>query len=398
MSQTLATAVARSAADAVAFLQELVQRPTENPPGDTAEASEWLAGWLEARGFEVERHPVPNPFARHFGRADVVNLIVRRRFGDGPTIALAAPIDTLPAGSGWRREPFAAEIRDGLLHGRGARDSKADVAAYVFALEALEVERSRLSGTVELHLTADEETGGFLGPAFLLGHELTRPDAVIAAGTSYQVVVGQQGVLHLEVLLRGVQAHASRPQDGRDALAAAVPLLAALMKERERAPRPLTVGTIAGGRGVNLVADEVRFTIDRRLDAGDDGEAVERELIARLEAAHAAAGVDLEVRRLLLADPVVPTAPSERLADTLSRHAASAMGRPVPIVSAPVVTGARHYALAGIATALYGVGPPIVGEGVDFTGDESVRLDDLSRATVAVANAVAELVGAASPL
>ncbi len=387
---TLRAKVADGQAEAVGFLQALIQLPTENPPGDTAEAVEWLAGTLEARGWEVERHPVPNPFARHYGRSDVTNLVVRRVFGPGPTIALAAPLDTLPVGTGWIRDPFGAEIKDGVIHGRGARDSKADLAAYVFALVALEG-REDLVGTVELHVTCDEETGGFLGPAFLLGQDLTKPDAVIAAGTGYQVITGQEGVLQLEVLLRGTQAHASRPHDGHDAMEAAVTVLAMLMRTRSAMPHPLTVGVIEGGRGINLVPDRVRFTVDRRIGSDENGETVEAELVAAIEAAHTTHGVELECRRLLLAEPVAPTAPSQALAETVARHASAATGQTVPVVSAPVVSGARHYALAGIATVLYGVGPPIVGEGVDFTGDESVSVDDLERATTAIAAALEDM-------
>ena len=110
-----------------------------------------------------------------------------------------------------------------------------------------------------------------------------------------------------------------------------------------------------------------------------------------IEAAHQDDGVELECRRLLLAEPVAPSGPSKALADTLARHASAAMGRTVPVVSAPVVSGARHYALAGIATVLYGVGAPVIGEGVDFTGDECVSLDDLRTATTAVATSLCEM-------
>ncbi len=380
-----------SAQAAAELTAALVRLPTENPPGDTAAATDWLAGWLEGRGHDVERVPVPDPFARHHGRTGVMNLIVRRRFGSGPTVALAAALDTLPAGDGWRRDPFGG-VREGpAIYGRGARDSKADIAAYVFALEAIAGEP--LAGTVELHLTADEETGGFLGPAFLLGQGLTRPDAVISSGTSYQVIVGQEGVLQFEVLLRGRQAHAGRPQDGIDAVAAGVPVLAAVLEAARAAPQPLTVSTVEAGRGVNLVADLLRFTVDRRIGPGEDGEAVETALFDMIEQAHRGPA-ELECRRLLLAEPVQPTAESERLAATLSAHATAAMRRPVPVVSAPVVTGARHYALAGIPTALYGVGPPVVGEGVDFLGEESVSLDDLAHSTEAIATALTELLAA----
>ncbi|MCF3932577.1 M20/M25/M40 family metallo-hydrolase [Acuticoccus sp. M5D2P5] len=380
-------------ADETALLKALVVRPTENPPGDTNAAMEWLGLWLQDRGHTVEWHPCPAPFGRHYGRGEVINLVVRHTFGAGPTVALHAPLDTIPAGSHWRHDPFGAEIKDGLLFGRGARDSKADIVAYIFAFEALIADPAGLSGTLELHITADEESGGFLGPAFLLSHHLSAPDAVIAAGTAYQVIVGQEGVLHMEVILRGRQAHASRPEDGHDAMIAAVAILSALTDggaERE----PLTIGLIEGGRGVNLVADRVRFTIDRRLKADDDGEAVEAALIERISAVPVNANVEVECRRLLLAEPVEPTERSARLADTLSRHAEAALAQPVPVVSAPVVSGARHYALAGIPTALYGVGPPIVGEAVDFSADESVRLGDLSRSTKAIIGAVRELLTA----
>ncbi|MEM8664033.1 MAG: M20/M25/M40 family metallo-hydrolase, partial [Pseudomonadota bacterium] len=371
-------------------LAGLVRLPTENPPGETGAATAWLAETLAARDHAVERHPVPAPFARSYQRSDLENLIVRRTFGPGPTVALHAPIDTIPAGASWRREPFAAEIKDGFLHGLGARDSKADVAAYVAVVEALG-EAGADRGTVELHLTADEEAGGFLGPAFLLSQALSAPDAVIAAGTAYQVIVGQQGVLHLEAVLRGRQAHASRPQDGHDAIMAALPILQALQDAAARAATPLTVSTISGGRGVNIVADRARFTVDRRIDAHENGDQVEAELTALMEAAHTTAGVSLECRRLLLAEPVTATPQSERLAATLSRRAEAVFGAPVPVVSAPVVSGARHYALAGIPTALYGVGPPIIGEAVDFTGDESVSLADLERASLAIAQAVIDV-------
>lgn len=388
MPAALRDAIDRGAEDVVALLIALVQRPTENPPGETADAMEWLAGELERRGHRVERHPVPTPFARPAKRSDLVNLVARRRFGPGPTLALHAPLDTLPAGaaSGWYHDPFGAEIVDGALHGRGSRDSKADVAAYVGVVEALAAAGAS-AGTVELHITADEESGGFLGPAFLLGQDIVRPDAVIGAGTSHQVITGQQGVLQLEVLLRGRQAHASRPGDGRDAIAAALPILAMLAAPGDAGRPPLTVTTLEAGKGINTVAEELRFTLDRRLDQGEDGDQVEAVLTEQIHGALEAEGISVEVRRLLLAEPVSPTAESNALAKVLAAHGSVEMGAAVPVVSAPVVSGARHYAAAGIATALYGVGPPIVGEGVDFTGDESVRLDDLARASRALAGA-----------
>ncbi|MEM7694418.1 MAG: M20/M25/M40 family metallo-hydrolase [Pseudomonadota bacterium] len=381
----LTAAVDAGAEATVARLTALVRHATSNPPGDTAAAIAWLHDDLTAAGLTVETHPVPEPFCRPHHRTNVTNLVVREVFGPGPTVALHAPIDTLPIGAthAWHHEPLGAKIKDGRLYGRGARDSKADLAAFIGAVLALKA-TGAARGTVELHVTADEEAGGFLGPAFLLGHGLVAPDRVIAAGTSYQVIVGQQGVLHMEVVVRGRQAHASRPGDGADAVAALGAILNALAAE------PVTVSTVAAGRGVNLVADKARLTLDRRFTADETGDAIEAALATTIAAA-SPGNVTTECRRLLLADPVVPTPASEALATTIAEAAGAVFGTAIPVVSAPVASGARHYAAAGIPTALYGVGPPTVGEGADSDVDECVALDDLRNATEAVARAVTAL-------
>ncbi len=378
--------VANLSREMVAMLTDLVQHNTENPPGLTEDIIAHLADLLEARGHEVERHPVPGPFARRHGRSEVTNLIVRKRFGNGgPTVALHAPLDTLPAGAGWHRDPFGGEVREGRLYGRGSSDSKGDAVAYIFALETLALRAERLWGQVELHLTADEESGGSLGPGFLLSHGLTRPDVAIGPGTAHQVVTGQLGVLQLEVLVRGRQAHASRPDAGIDALVAALPVLNALQEAIAGSPHPLSVSTMRAGRGVNLVADEARFTIDRRLAADEKADAAEAALTALITGAFTDTRASLEIRRLTAADPVQPTLASNALAATISSHATAVMEKPVPVVNAPVVSGARHYAEAGIATALFGAGSATVAEGVPAGGDEFIALVDLDRATETLA-------------
>ena len=88
-----------------------------------------------------------------------------KQFGQGgPTIALNAHGDVVPPGTGWTRDPYGAEIVDGWMVGRGAAVSKSDIATYAFAILALEKCGAELNGTVELHVTYDEEAGGEIGP------------------------------------------------------------------------------------------------------------------------------------------------------------------------------------------------------------------------------------------
>ena len=107
------------------------------------------------------------------------NLVVRRRYGDGPVIALNAHGDVVPPGEGWTKDPYGAEVVDGWMYGRGVAVSKSDFATYTYALLALDkavAAGAKLAGTVELHFTYDEEAGGEIGPRWLIEKRISRPD------------------------------------------------------------------------------------------------------------------------------------------------------------------------------------------------------------------------------
>ncbi|MFN7757106.1 MAG: M20/M25/M40 family metallo-hydrolase, partial [Betaproteobacteria bacterium] len=137
----------------VAFLREMIRVPTDTPPGDNAPHAQRTAELLGALGWEVERHPVPAAEVRAAGLASITNLIVRRRYGAGRTIALNAHGDVVPPGEGWTHDPYGAEIVDGRMYGRATAVSKSDFASYTFATRALESLGLALNGAVELHVT-----------------------------------------------------------------------------------------------------------------------------------------------------------------------------------------------------------------------------------------------------
>jgi succinyl-diaminopimelate desuccinylase len=405
-TETLHRCITQRFDDEVAFLRELVQVPSDNPPGDCAPHAMRAAALLEALGFDVERHPVDAAAVRANGMLSAVNLVVRRRFGDGPVIALNAHGDVVGPGAGWTADPYGAEIRDGWMYGRGAAVSKSDFATYAFALLALDAlagHGAPLAGTVELHLTYDEEAGGAIGPKWLLAHGISKPDLAISAGFSYGVVTAHNGCLHLEVTLRGRSAHAAQPHTGHDALEAATAVLAALYAHRrdltahrsatEGIESPtLNVGMIEGGINTNVVPDRVRLRLDRRLIPEERVEDVEPALRALIEAAVVGRdGITVDVERIMLARPLVPLPGAERLAATLARHASAVLGTEVRCHGVPLYTDARHYAEAGIPTVLYGAGPRTIAEANAHRADERVALADLEAATRVVALALAEL-------
>ena len=388
-----------------AFLAELVRIPSDNPPGATAPHAVRAADLLTEMGYEVERHPVPEEEVVAAGMISATNLIVRRRFGDGPTIALNAHGDVVPPGEGWTTDPYGAEIHDGHMYGRGVAVSKSDFATYTFALRALEAVDAPLSGTVELHFTYDEEAGGIIGPKWLIDRGLTKPDYAIAAGFAYGIVTAHNGCLHLEVEVAGRQAHAAMPHTGVDALEAATGILSAIYEHRKSysdvhssidgIDSPSVVGgLIKGGINTNVVPDRVVFRLDRRMIPEEHGETVEAELTGVIDRAAASyPGTNVTVRRIMLAEPFAPVAGSERLVAAIQGHASDIMGEPVAPRGVPLYTDARHYSAAGIPTVIYGAGPHNILEANAHSADEHLSLDDLRKATTVIALALADLLG-----
>jgi len=392
--------------DEVRFLQQLVQVPTDTPPGDNTPHAERTAELLAAMGLDAEKYVVPAAEVQAAGLQSITNLIVRRKYGaGGPVIALNAHGDVVPPGEGWTHAPYGGEIVDGRLYGRASAVSKSDFASFTFATRALEAAGLPLKGGIELHFTYDEEFGGELGPGWLLRHGLTKPDFLIAAGFSYQVVTAHNGCLQMEITLHGLASHAAYPQTGVDALQAAHQLLTALyayngvLRERrskiEGITHPyLNVGRIEGGSHTNVVPGKVVLKIDRRMIPEEDPAAVEAELRQLIQNTVArSAGIRLEIKRLLLARALRPQTTNQPLVQALQRHGEAVFGEPIPVSGTPLYTDVRLYGEHGVPAVIYGAGPRTVLQSNAKRADEHIVLDDLQRATKVIARTLADLLG-----
>jgi len=387
----------------VRFLQELIRVPTDTPPGNNAPHAERTAQLLQGLGFEAEKHPVPQAEVQAYGLQSITNLIVRRRYGEGRTIALNAHGDVVPPGEGWTHDPYAGEIVDGKIFGRAAAVSKCDFATFSFAVRALESLQARLQGAVELHFTYDEEFGGEMGPGWLLRNKLTQPDLMIAAGFSYEVVTAHNGCLQMEVTVHGKMAHAAVPDTGVDALQGAVQILNSLYAQNRlykevtsKVPgisHPyLNVGRIEGGTNTNVVPGKVSFKLDRRMIPEENPREVEtsiRRVIA--DAAALCPGITVEIKRLLLANSMKPLPGNKPLVEAIQKHGQVVFGEPIPAMGTPLYTDVRLYAEAGIPGVIYGAGPRTVLESHAKRADERLELEDLRRATKVVARTLLDL-------
>ncbi len=387
----------------VRFLQELVRVPTDTPPGNNAPHALRTAELLQEFGFEAEQHPVPQAEVIDYGMESIINLIVRRRYGDGKTIALNAHGDVVPPGEGWTHAPYGAEIVDGKLYGRASAVSKSDFASFTFAVRALESLGLPLKGGVELHFTYDEEFGGELGPGFLLRNKLTKPDFLIAAGFSYQVVTAHNGCLQMEVTVHGKMAHAAIPDSGIDALQGATVILNALYEQNrlyknvtsavEGITHPyINVGRIEGGTNTNVVPGKVVLKLDRRMIPEENPvevEAAVRRVIA--EAAASVPGITIEIKRLLLANSLQQNPANAPLVQALQKHGGIVFGEAIPTSGTPLYTDVRLYGAYGVPAAIYGAGPRTVLESNAKRADEHLVLEDLRRATKVVARTLVDL-------
>ena len=262
--------------EAVSLLQRILQTDTTNPPGNELEAAQILDDFFRAHGVETEVDEFLS------GRA---NLLARLP-GEGrdrPSLMLCGHMDVVPAsGTAWDADPFAAELRDGKIYGRGASDMKSGLAAMAVAVANLRQEETAFPGDVLFAATASEEVDCRGARRFVERGILEGVGAVvIAEPTREDVILAHKGALWVEITTRGKSAHGSAPETGINAIEHMHHVLGELLQNFrfEVDPDPalgaptLSVDRIDGGVAVNVVPDECRLQIDiRTVPAQDHGE------------------------------------------------------------------------------------------------------------------------------
>ena len=394
----------------VCFLQALIQVPTDTPPGNNTPHALRAAELIEAMGISVEKHEVPQAEVQAAGLETITNLIARRHYGGGGlTIAMNAHGDVVPPGEGWTKNPYGGEIENGKIYGRAAAVSKCDFSTFTFATRALEAVAKPAKGGIELLFTYDEEFGGEVGPGWLLKKGLLKPDLMIAAGFSYQVVTAHNGCLQMEVTVHGKMAHAAIPDSGIDALQGANQILTALFAQNalykkisskvEGITHPyLNVGQINGGTNTNVIPGKVVLKLDRRMIPEEDTAEVEATLhkviadaVTAFNQGRSDEGIHVSIKRLLLAKSLTPLPGNKPLVEAVQRNATAVFGQPIPACGTPLYTDVRLFGEAGIPGIIYGAGPRTVLESHAKRADERLDLEDLRRATKVIARSLHDL-------
>ena len=263
----------------VELTRTLVAFDTINPPGEERPCAEHLGRLLEDAGFSVSYHE----FAPR--RTSLVASIGGT--SETPPLCFTGHIDTVPLGAApWTVDPFAGEISDGKLYGRGTTDMKSGVAAFVVAAVRLGRELAEGPGVI-LVITAGEETG-CEGAYHLagLGDVLGEAGAIVVAEpSSNQPLIGHKGAIWLTARTTGVTAHGSMPEHGVNAVYKAAEAIGKLedfdfniARDAILGKPTLNVGAVHGGININSVPDRAEIGIDIRTTPGQDHATVRSDI------------------------------------------------------------------------------------------------------------------------
>lgn len=277
------------ASDPLPLLQSLIRCASVTPADDGAQAV--LAGELRRLGFAVH--------SLRFGATE--NLFARRGAG-GPHLCFAGHTDVVPPGGAWRHGPFAGQVADGAVFGRGACDMKGAIAAFVAAVESVLAE-GEPAGSISLLITGDEEGPALDGtvrvlewlaargeiPDFCLVGEPTNPTAL-----GDVIKIGRRGSLNAQVTVRGVQGHVAYPQRADNPVHRLVAALGALTAapldggtEWFEASGLQVVSVDVGNAAYNVIPAAATARLNIRFNDLHSGESLSRWLRETV-AAHAA--------------------------------------------------------------------------------------------------------------
>jgi len=365
----------------VSLLADLVAIPSVNPMGRGMSGAHYreedvaacVAGYLRSHGVDTRVSEI-SP-----GRPNVTAFVDA---GAEKTLLLEAHTDTVQADS-MTIPPFAPEIRNGRLYGRGACDTKGSLAAFLHGLCSLLSAGVKLRYNIIVLAAADEEYQ-FRGALRAVSEGLKADFAIVGEPTGLRIVRAHKGVVRWRIVTRGVAAHSAYPERGRNAIYAMARVLQRMESHgtalRGRVPHPLlgspslSVGVIEGGEAVNVVPDRCAAEVDRRTLPGESAGEVLGAASAALEGL---SGWEFEPPHLSVTGMDVP---EESPVVQLLREAIQSSGREPVVESAQYATDAGIYNRAGIPAVVFGPGDIAQAH----TADEWIDLDSLHAAASVV--------------
>lgn len=376
-------------AELEALARDLVRIESENPPGNEVTVVEFVADWLDTNGINYQK--VEKPYE------DRPQLAARVGSGE-PTVVYNGHADVVPAGDPdrWTHDPYGGHIENKTLYGRGTADMKTGLAVGLLATRAMrdEFEAGRLDGSVVLQVAIGEETAA-PGTKTLLEEGFDGDYGIVLEPTDFRVATRSKGLACYELAIRGEQSHASRPDQGTNAIEAVGPLLAVVEEydaDCRRNEDPLvgrsyaTFTRMEAGTNSNMgvLPEAATLLLDRRVLPAESLDDVDNEIASLIERFDADHAVDATWRRVQeYAAASIPT--DAHLARVLRSHVGQVTGTTPDPWGIEAATDVRNLVNdAGMEAVTWGPGhlerAHTVDECVDLR-DAAAGLEILKRAT-----------------
>lgn len=260
---------------------DLIKKKTVNPPGNEYLVKDIIKKAMKDLGMKIELKE------KKKGRTNIIGKIGKGK----PKIAIIAHTDVVPAGDGWKTDPFKPVIKNKRIYGRGALDDKGCFAVAWTAIKAFLGKNPKFKGTIYLVAAADEEKGSELGIMWLIRQGF-RPDLALIpdSGLMNKAIVGEKGVTQIKITSFGKQTHGSTPELGVNAIEKLAQLLLSIKKinfgkrfHKDFKPLTLNIGQIQGGHAPNIVPAKAEARIDIRYPLGMKQKDILKELKNEVE-------------------------------------------------------------------------------------------------------------------
>jgi succinyl-diaminopimelate desuccinylase len=417
----LLAAIAARRDDLITLTQELIQIPTLNPPGENYRLiCEYLEARLSKAGFEIE-------LIRAFGtpgdseKYPRWNVVARREGAHaGECVHFNSHTDVVEVGSGWTTDPFGGALIDGKIYGRGACDMKGGLAASIIAAEAFVEVFPDFHGAIEISGTADEESGGYGGVAYLAEKGFFSPEriqhVIIPEPLNKdRVCLGHRGGWWAEIETFGEIAHGSMPFLGDCAVrhmgavldkfeTELFPAMAARRTDMPVVPEgarqsTMNINSIHGGQAeqdddftglpAHCVPDSCRIVIDRRFLDEEPLDQVRGEvsdLLEGIKAERPKFTYDLREMNSVLPSMTDRNAP---IAATVAAQIQQVMGREAEFVASPGTYDQKHIDRIGKLKNCVAYGPGILE--LAHKPDEYIGVDDMMDSIAVMARSLAAL-------
>ncbi|MFX0096850.1 MAG: M20 family metallopeptidase [Candidatus Hodarchaeota archaeon] len=324
------------------ILQEIVSRPSINPPGDEIKVVEYLKGLFAEMNLEPEYQWVlsnrPNILAKIKGEEA------------GPNLLFLGHTDVVPVENpdAWRFDPWSGQIEGERLYGRGSSDMKGGIAAFLAAMEAIQLSGVRLKGDAIFAGVVDEEVSG-KGTMHLVDTGFVKQidGAIVGEPSKMKIEIAHRGTCWLDVRTYGVPAHGSLPHKGVNAIAKMCKFLKGLLqvkfrfKSHDLLPDPsINVGKISGGIKINIVPSICEAQIDIRIVPGmnrEDVIAPIQEFIDELKEEDPEFKVEIKIAQFRKPFQI---GKNEHIVQTVSRSAEKILGKKIELSGFPAYTDA----------------------------------------------------------